>query len=210
MAAENETNTQAGASTETTPAGDKVLFGLENVTIFPKTGENVWGNPIRIPGAINLALNPSGSTNALFADNKKYFNSIANTGWEGDLEMVMFPDEFYIAALGWKHDDRGGLVEVSDAVPKPFALAFEVSGDIQKRRVVFFECTATRPASEAKTTEDTTTPQTQKSTVTAVPVKFPKVTTARYVLPASTDDKTSFEGFYESVVMPKFEAETAA
>lgn len=210
MAAENETNTQAGASTETTPAGDKVLFGLENVTIFPKTGENTWSNPIRIPGAINLALNPSGSTNALFADNKKYFNSIANTGWEGDLEMVMFPDEFYIAALGWKHDDRGGLVEVSDAVPKPFALAFEVSGDIQKRRVVFFECTATRPASEAKTTEDTTTPQTQKSTVTAVPVKFPKVTTARYVLPASTDDKTSFEGFYESVVMPKFEAEAAA
>lgn len=210
MAAENETNTQAGASTETTPAGDKVLFGLENVTIFPKIGENAWGDPIRIPGAINLALNPSGSTNALFADNKKYFNSIANTGWEGDLEMVMFPDEFYIAALGWKHDDRGGLVEVSDAVPKPFALAFEVSGDIQKRRVVFFECTATRPASEAKTTEDTTTPQTQKSTVTAVPVKFPKVTTARYVLPASTDDKTSFEGFYESVVMPKFEAEAAA
>lgn len=204
--AENETNPQADAAAEATATGDKVLFGLENVTIFPKTGENAWGDPIKIPGAINLALNPSGSTNALFADNKKYYNSIANTGWEGDLEMVMFPDEFYIAALGWKHDERGGLVEVSDAVPKPFALAFEVSGDAQKRRVVFYECTATRPASEAKTTEDTTTPQTQKSTVTAVPVKFPKVTAARYVLPASTDDKTSFDGFYESVVTPKFEA----
>lgn len=204
--AENETSPQADAGAETTATGDKVLYGLENVTIFPKTGENAWGDPIKIPGAVSLALNPSGSTNALFADNKKYFNSIANTGWEGDLEMVMFPDEFYIAALGWKLDGRGGLVEVSDAVPRPFALAFEVSGDAHKRRVVFYECTATRPASEAKTTEDTTTPQTQKSTVTAVPVKFPKVTTARYVLPASTDDRASFDGFYEEVVVPKFDA----
>lgn len=193
--------TESATATQT---DDKVLFGLENLTIFPKTGKNTWGTPIPIPGAVDVALNPSGSSSPFYADNTIFYNSISNTGWSGDIEMAKFPDEFYIHCLGWKKDDNGALVEVSDAAAKEFAMAFEVSGDLKGRRVVFYECTATRPATEAHTKEESTTPKTQKSTITAAPVKFPKVTTARTVLPYSEAAKEAWESFYESVYTPVF------
>lgn len=188
---------------------NKVVFGLENVTIFPKAGDLQWDAPFPLLGAVNLSLSPSGSSSPFYADNKLFYNSVANTGWSGDLEMAKFPDEFYVKCLGWKKDARGGLVEVSDAVPAPFAIAFEVSGDKEKRRVVYYECTCTRPADEAKTKEETVTPNTQKTTITAVPVKFPEVETARYVLPAGTEDKEAYDGFYDRVVEPKMTADAA-
>jgi len=193
--------------TETNPVSatkDKVIFGLENVTIFPKEGGLSWGSPIRLLGAVQVALNPSGSSNPFYADNQIFFNAISNTGWSGDLEMALFPDEFYVACLGWRIDDNGALVEASDAVAKEFALAFEVSGDQKNRRVVFYNCTATRPADENKTKEETITPQTKKSTITATPVKFPSITTARAVLPYSEEKKDVWEKFYESVYVPAF------
>lgn len=192
---------------KTTPNdSNKVSMGLSNVTIWPKTGETEWGTAIKIPGAISLSPSPEGSTDTLYADNGKFYVSVSNTGWTFDLEMVKFPDEFYTAVLGWRIDDNGSLIEVSDAQPTPFALGFEVFGDKAKRRNVFYECTATRPTCDHKTTEDKATPSTEKSSITACPVDFGDVKTSKLSLPYKEASKTVWDKFFETVVKPTFEA----
>lgn len=186
---------------------NKVRFGLSNVTVWPKTGDNTWGEPIAIPGAVSMSANPEGSTDPFYADNGKYYVANSNNGWAGDLEMAKFPDEYYVAVLGWKIDDNGALVEVSDAVPQPFALGYEINGDKHNRRNVFYECTATRPVADVKTTEASATPVTEKSTITAVPVDFGSVKTARYSLPYKESNKEVWDSFFTEVVTPSFAAE---
>ena len=39
-------------------------------------------------------MEPQGDSSPFYADNIVYFTSISNTGYEGDLEMALFPDQF--------------------------------------------------------------------------------------------------------------------
>lgn len=199
-------------ATETTAlAANKVEYGFRNVTIFPMTkdddGDCEWDeeNLIRVPGTVNISLAPSGSSNPFYAEDGEFFNSPANTGWEGDMEMANFPDEFYVACLGWKRDKNGALVEDAEALPKPFAMAFEVQGDAAARRNVFFKCTATRPAKEAKTIEENITPQTKKTTIKAVPVTVNGVKGSTASLPADTSNDEAYKNFFKSVYKPQYE-----
>lgn len=196
-------------------ASNKVTFGFKNVTCFEMTkdedGAYEWDekDPVRVPGTVNLSLSPTGSSSPFYAEDGEYFNAPANTGWEGDMEMANFPDEFYVRFLGWKKDANGALVEDSEALPKPFAMAFEVQGDAAARRTVFFKCTATRPADEAKTKEETISPQTKKTTLKASPALVNGVKGAKATLPADTPNKEAYENFYKSVYKPTYDAAAA-
>lgn len=192
----------AGASTPND--ANKVRFGLKNLTVFPMTDENAptWGDPIKIPGAVTASQSPEGSSESFYADDGNYFASEGNAGWKIELEMAKFPDEWYVAAYGWRIDDNGGLVEIANAVAKQIAICFEVSGDKHERRNVYYKCTATRPSVDDKTREDTTKPTTEKVTVTAVPMTIGGEVVGRYSLPKKDANKTVYDGFFDAVVKP--------
>ena len=93
----------------------------------------------------------------------------SNTGYEGDLEVALVPEEFEIEILGNIKDDNGAIIEKSDAKQKNFAIAFQFSGDVEETRHILYNCSATRPNLEGATKEDSTAPQTDTLSLSVNP-----------------------------------------
>lgn len=149
---------------------NKVLFGLENVHYAPLI-DGVYGTPVPIPGAVNLALDPVGDIEKFYADNMVFYTSATNDGYEGDLEVAKFPMQMLQDIWGYKLDEQNKvLTEVADAPTVSFALLFRICGDKAKRNFLMYSCTGTRPGIEGKTQEEgKKTPTTQKISITASP-----------------------------------------
>lgn len=142
---------------------NKVNFGLKNVHYAPITetnGESTYGEPIRIPGAVSLALTPRGELAEFYADNMLYYSASSNDGYDGTLSIANIPEQFAIDALGEEKDeDDGVLTEKADAKQKDFALLFEFDGDKKATRHVLYQCSANRPTVSGETTTNTKEPQ---------------------------------------------------
>lgn len=156
-------------------AKDKVKFNIKNVHFAPMTvqGEMAeWGTPIKIPGAVSFALEPQGDVSPFYADGIVYYQSSANNGYSGDLEMALFPIEVLKAIYGVTEGATSKVItENANVESKPFALLFEEDGDSTGTKYVLYNCTATRPSRSYATTTNTKEPQTQKVTVTAAPME---------------------------------------
>lgn len=154
-------------------AKNKVKFNLKNVHYAPVTGEEAekltYGEVKAIPGAVNLSLEAQGDIEPFYADGIIYYQSAANNGYEGDLEIALLPDEFRIDILGETKGEDNVLIENANAHFKNFALGFQVDGDQTETLFWFYNCSATRPTSEAATNEDTKTPQTDTLTISCAP-----------------------------------------
>ena len=154
--------------------GDKVKFGIKNVHVFPITAVNngvpTYDSPIAVPGAVSFSMSAQGDINKFYADNIVYYQSSANNGYEGDLEVALIPEEFYEQIFGQTPDVNGVMTENSSIEPKAFAMTFEEDGDQTGTKFVLYNCTATRPTKELQTIEDSKTPVTQTLTVSAVPL----------------------------------------
>lgn len=154
---------------------NKVKYGLSNVyyakaTISIVDGSATYGTPVRIPGAVNLSLNPQGELEPFYADNIKYYivNNVA--GYEGDLEIALIPDSFRTDILGDIADDNGVLVESTEAQASPFALLFQFEGDDKGTRHVMYNCTAARPSVSGATKEESTEVQTETLSLTCASI----------------------------------------
>jgi phi13 family phage major tail protein len=136
-------------------SANKVTFGLEKVHIAffddQATEQPAWKTPVAIPGAVRWTPSAVGESSTFYADNTAYFTVTANNGYTGELELANVPDAILAEMLGWEIDQNGMIVEVSDAIPKPFALMGQVLGDKRNRRFVYYYCTASRPAKERTT-----------------------------------------------------------
>ena len=151
---------------------NKVKFGLKNVhfakmIVSEQDGSISYATPVAIPGAVNLSLDPQGDESPFYADNIKYFNDYANNGYTGDLEVAKIPDEFLTEILGQTVDSNGAIIETTEDKSSKFALMFEVDGDKNSKRTVYYNCTASRPRAEASTTTETKEPKTDTITITA-------------------------------------------
>jgi phi13 family phage major tail protein len=181
--------------------GNKVKFGINNVHVAILTeGENgaiTYGTPIAVPGAVNLTADPVGETTPFYADNVKYYNSISNQGYEGELEVAMIQDTIFRDILGQTIDENGGVLEKSDDKPKRFALMFEVDGDAQNRRTVYYDCTASRPSQNAQTIEESKEPQTDTLAITMSPRNTDKK--VKYTLERTEENAAVFNAFFQSV-----------
>ena len=168
---------------------DKVQYNLKNVHYAPMTATGAtptWETPVKVPGAVSLTMDQQGELAPFYADGIVYYNSVSNNGYSGDLEMALFPDQMLIDIWGYtKTETDNVLIENSTVEPKAFALLFEIDGDVNGRRYCLYNCTATRPGIGSKTNEASKTPQTQKSTISAVPLENGKV------LARTTDETTS-------------------
>ena len=151
---------------------NKVKYGLKNVhysVITENDGEITYDTPKPIPGAVNLTLSPRGERTEFYADDMLYYTESTNDGYEGDLEVALFPDEFKKDVLGYKEDANGVLFEDANAKPKNFALLFEFNGDKNAVRHILYNVSPSRPNLQGTTKTNTAEPQTETMSIVASP-----------------------------------------
>lgn len=157
---------------------DKVKFGIKNVHVFPIVSETAgvptYGNVINIPGTVSLSLDKQGDTNDFYADNIKYYTSVANNGYSGNLTVAVIPDEFREKILKYVMDNNDVLVE-DIAEPNHFAMTFEEDGDQTGTKFVLYNGTASRPSLDKSTTTDSKEPSTQELDVSFAPLASGRV-----------------------------------
>lgn len=152
----------------------KISYGLRNVYYAKATddgtGNLTYDTPVRIPGAVNLQLDSQGDTNPFYADDIIYFQSTANNGYSGTLEVALIPDSFRKDILGETEGTQDRvLYEYANAPTVEFALLFEFQEDDAATKHCMYRCTATRASVASQTKEAGITPQTQTLNITAMP-----------------------------------------
>ncbi len=185
----------------------KIKYGLSNVYYAVATiaADNTvtYDTPVRIPGAVNLSMEPQGERSVFKADNIDYYTSASNNGYEGDLEVALVPDSFETDVLGAIEDNKKVLVEDVNAPTVHFALLFQFEGDVKGTRHVFYNCTATRANVEGETKGETIEPKTDTLSLAAAPVHFASID--KDVCKARTKDDTdatTYESWFTTVYTP--------
>jgi len=161
---------------------------------------------VRLPGAVSLSIDANGENENFYADDSVYYVINNNSGYEGDLEVALVTTEFATEILGEILDNNGVLVEKNDAEPSQFALMFEFSGDKHKIRHVLYCCTASRPATEGQTKEDSTEVKTETLSLTAsaLPTGLVKAKTCE------STDETTYNNWYKMPYNPDTSEKKAA
>ena len=178
-------------------ANNKVKFGLSNCVMAPIKNDGTYDDPIAVPGAVSLSLEPQGDTNDFYADNYIYFSSTANQGYEGDLEIAMIPDGIRTAIMGEVVDTNGAYVEKSTDTFKNFAFGFQIEGDAKARKFWYYNCSLTRPTNAGSTIESSKEPQTDTLTIKAMPRSTDlKV---RVYMEKTDDNTAAYNGFFTAV-----------
>ena len=157
----------SGATSE-----NKVTFGLKNCYYAPITeetaGKITYGTPIRIPGGVEIGLDPKGDMVEFYADDILYYSAGNNQGYEGTLTIANIPEQFLIDCLGEEKDSTDNVItEKSDKVGKKFALLFEFDGDVKAVRHALYYCSASRPSVKSSTKTNSAEPNTNELTFTA-------------------------------------------
>ena len=183
-------------------ANNKVQFGLSKVHYAVITEETdgtfTYGTPVPIPGAVSLSETVRGENTPFYADNGVYYSSSSNQGYELSLTFAKISEQFRIDVLG-ETLVNGGLYENANARQKSFALLFEIEGDQQADKFVYYNCTATRPGTSTSTRTETTEVNTNELTITASPRTSDRA--IRWITGETTAQDIK-DTFYDAVVEP--------
>ena len=189
------------------PTPNKIKYGLKNVYYAKATiaSDNTatFGTPVAIPGAVNLTLDAQGDRSPFNADNIEYYVSVANNGYEGDLEIALVPESFEKDILGMVEDNKDVLLEDANAEPKHFALLFQFEGDQRAKKHVIYNCTATRQSIEGETKGENIDPKTETLSLRAAPIHVSAIN--KDIVKAKTTDTTdtaTYNGWNSTVYVP--------
>lgn len=182
---------------------NRVRYGLTNVHYAVITrnedGTYTYATPVRIPGAVTMEMSPTGDSTNFYADNGIYFSINSNTGYDGTLDIATIPDDFKIAVLGEKLVN-GGLAEFGDAKTKDIALLFEIDGDEEASRFVYYDVTVARPNVSAATTAESIEIKSDQLTLKAKPRTNDKA--IKWVT-GDTTEQAVYDSFFNAVVEPQ-------
>ena len=174
---------------------NKVEFGISNLHIGTYTvgtgGTVTLGTPYHQAGAVSFSPEENSEQNTFYADNIAYWSGYSGGTIEGDLEVAMFDDAFKTQFLGYQTLTDGGLAQVKGATKPNVYIAFEVQGDAEKRRVIFYNGSLGAITREYATTEDSVEPQTESISVSFAGDNATGVTMATYK-PADSGYDTLF------------------
>ena len=189
------------------PTPNKIKYGLKNVYYAKATiaSDNTatFATPVAIPGAVNLTLDAQGDRSPFYADNIEYYVSVANNGYEGDLEIALVPESFEKDILGMVEDNKDVLLEDANAEPAHFALLFQFEGDQRAKKHVIYNCTATRQSIEGETKGENIDPKTETLSLRAAPIHIAAIN--KDIVKAKTTDttdSTTYSGWNSAVYVP--------
>lgn len=182
---------------------NRVTFGLQDVHYAPYTigedGTVTYEKPIRLPGAIELSLEPRGDMVEHYADNMLYYSASNNQGYEGTLSISNIPEQFLIDALGEEKDETDMILsEIANKQGKPFALLFQFEGDVKATRHVFYNCTANRPTIASTTKTDSVEPNANELTFVASAININDKLYVKAKTTPSTPQNV-YDNWYEQV-----------
>lgn len=156
----------------------KVKYGLKNVhysivteTTDTTTGEvtSAYGTVKAWPGAVNISLDANGEDTPFYADDSVYYTVSSNTGYSGDFESALIPEDVLTEVLGQTKDTNGVVIETASDVKKYVALLFEFTMDESARRFCFYRCSIARPSVSGQTKGESVEVQTESTTITVTP-----------------------------------------
>lgn len=184
----------------------KVRYGLKNVHYAVWDPEQkTYGTPKAAPGAVSMTINANGSTSTFRADNVDYATFSSNGGYDGTLELGVAEDEMLKDLLGYIESNSMTL-EPTDAKASEFALMFEVAGNELNQRMVFYNCTLSRPNLNANTTNEQITPDTQQMNFKAVGRDLEVAGETRNIVKGTIENTTSnatkYNAFMDNVLLP--------
>lgn len=150
---------------------NKVLFGISNLHVgtYSESGGTVTlGDPYHQAGAVSMSPTEQSENSNFYADNILYYAGYTGGTFEGEIEVAMFDDSFKTTFLGYETLTNGGLALVKNATKPNVYIAFEVDGDDEKRRVIFYNCTLGPISREYSTIEEMAEPKTASISFTCV------------------------------------------
>lgn len=149
---------------------NKVEFGISNLYVGTYTvgtnGTVTMGTPYHQAGAVSFSPEEQSESNTFYADNIAYWSGYSGGTLEGDLEVAKFDDTFKTQFLGYLQKGDGGLAMVKGATKPNVYIAFQVEGDAESRRCIFYNCSLGAITREYATTEESTEPATETLAVT--------------------------------------------
>lgn len=164
--------------------------------------------PIQLKGAVNLAVDPEGESYVFYADDGPYFAVTSNNGYSGDFEMALLPDVIAVPMIGHIVDAQGMVVEIADGKQRPFALLCQFTGDVKNRKIVYWNCMASRPSDEHKTKEEGIEVDVQTLPLIIQPIEIggKKIVKGSIELlsSASAENTLAYNSFFSQVILPKF------
>lgn len=185
---------------------NKIKYGISHcyyaVATIAANGSATYDTPVALPGAVSLSLDAQGDTNIFHADNIAYYTSVANNGYEGELELAKIPDDFLTDVLGYTADKNGVLFEDADAPVVHFALTFQFEGDAHARRHVLYNCTASRPSISGSTKEESIEPQTETINITATTVYVAAYDANVSKASATPTESTQYNAWNTTIYLP--------
>ena len=184
-------------------AENKVRFNLKNVhyavlteTMTTSGMTYSWATPVHVSGAVSLDLSPEGDTSPFYADGIVFYQSIANQGYSGSLEMARISDTMLKDVWGLTLGSTSKvLTENANVNPKNFALLYQVDGDADNEYYCLYKVSGQRPAIGSETNEESKEPKTQTFDISAIPLADGRVL-ARTTADTPTATKT---GWFTSV-----------
>lgn len=187
--------------TDTTPAPNKITFGLKNCYYSKATegsdGTFTFATPVKLPGAQEFSTDIVGGATNVNADDQiiKTVNSF--TGRTLTLKLTELPESFKKDVLGYQAlSSNGNLIEVVNAPTVSFALGFEIQGDSTATRVWFYLCTVTPISESSKTKADSIEVNAISLNINVRPIKVNDSISIIKITAKSTD--TNYSTFLSS------------
>ncbi len=184
-----------------------VQFGISNAYVAVIDDDGEYATPFPVPGFVKLTIDAAGDSTTKYADNVPVYTSNANAGYTGSLEFTTICDKFYTDVLGYIKDGNGGLLETMEAKPKSFALLYQVEGDANNARYVFYKVDAKRPTGEHNTTTESTEVDDSSMEITMTGKQFTIGTETKTCVKNrvlnDTTGATAYASFFTAVMEPK-------